>query len=307
MINIKVGMFGIPKGNEMDKLACIKLFCDVARLGSFTAAANELNMTQGAVSKKIAWLETNLGFNLFNRNSRKIMLTEAGSDYLEFAKNILESFTITEQTLKGQINQVVGKIRISAPSAFASERLAKPISEFMVLNPKLVIEVSVNDKQVDLFEENIDIAIRASLLRDSALKAKKLMNHQLSYIASPKYLELNGKPSKTEDLATHSCITYSLSNPSNVWHINEQKVAVNEVLSSDSPQMIVAMAKLGTGIAGMPRWMVEKDLESGQLVELFPGCSAPALPMYAVYKSSDYLPYRIRAFIDFLSVYFEEN
>jgi len=288
----------------MDKFECIKLFNQVARLGSFTATANELNMTQGAVSKKIAWLENTLGFTLFHRTSRKISLTDIGEQYLKHSRELIEKMTSTEQQLKNDLSQVLGELKISVPSAFATQRLAIPICNFIHLNPKVSINVSVNDKQVDLYNDDIDIAIRASHLKDSGLKAKKLLDHELCYFASPKYLEQNGTPLSPKEIIQHNCITYSLSNPSNVWYFKKEKYTVREVISTDSPEMIVKMALLGVGIAAMPKWMVQKYLDKKALIEIFESVEKPSLPMYAVYKNAEYLPFRIRAFIDFLADYF---
>lgn len=130
----------------MDKLECINLFCVVARLNSFTAAANELNVTQSAVSKKIAWLEHKLGFNLFERSARKINLTDAGKSYLAFCVQLVEQINVTEQMLKGEQAKVSGRLKISVPSAFATHMLSQPVSDFLNQHPKVQLEVSVNDQ-----------------------------------------------------------------------------------------------------------------------------------------------------------------
>ena len=288
----------------MDKLDCIKIFTHVARLGSFTAVANELNMTQGAVSKKIAWLESAIGFTLFHRTSRKIVLTDTGEHYLNYSIELLEKMSYTELKLKKELNEVVGELKISAPSAFATQRLVAPLAEFKQLHPKVSFNVSVNDKQVDLYKDDIDIAIRASFLKDSSLKAKKLLEHKLCYFASPDYLTKHGEPLSPNTLQAHNCITYALSNPADVWYFNDNKYVVNEVATSDCPELIVQLAIKGIGIAAMPRWMVESYFKSGELQEVFIEWNKYSLPMYAVYKNTDFLPFRIRAFIDFLGDYF---
>ena len=292
---------------KMDKLECINLFCVVARLNSFTAAANELNVTQSAVSKKIAWLEHKLGFNLFERSARKINLTDAGKSYLAFCVQLVEQINVTEQTLKGEQAKVSGRLKISAPSAFATNMLSQPVAEFLSQHSEVKLEVSVNDQQVDLYKDDVDIALRAAHLPDSGLKAKRILDHELCYFAAPDYLEHNGNPSAPSDLAYHQCITYSLSRPSNVWFINQQKHSVLEFIKSDSPEFIVQMALMGCGIAGMPKWMVQDKLNEGALVELFTDCEKASLPMYAVYKNADYIPFKIRAFVDYLSRYFTEQ
>lgn len=294
-------------GMMMDKLECIKVFRHVARLESFTATAIELNTTQGAVSKKIAWLEGDLGFTLFHRNSRKISLTSAGKQYLGFCHELVEKMTLTEQLINKQLSLAVGTLKISAPSAFATQRLAVPIRKFLIANPEVKIDISVDDKHADLYRDDIDIAIRASYLKDSGLKAKKLLDHDVCYFASPDYLKNNGTPVVPEELSKHTCLTYSLSTTSNVWQINKKKFMVRELFTSDSPEMLVKMAILGCGIAAMPKWMVQESFKMNQLTELFADHQKGSLPMYAVYKNSDYLPYRIRAFVDFIASYFESE
>ncbi|MCG7529994.1 LysR family transcriptional regulator [Psychrobium sp. MM17-31] len=291
----------------MDKLDCMKMFTQVARLGSFTAVANEQNLTQGAVSKKIAWLENTIGFSLFHRTSRKISLTNSGEKYLGYCVQLLEEMLHTEQNIKGELSEAIGELKISVPSAFATQRLAIPISKFMESNPNVKINVSVSDKQVNLYEDDIDIAIRAAQLEDSGLKAKKILDHQLCYFASREYIKGYGKPENPYELIDHRCITYSLSNPSDVWQIGNKKYAVNETSTSDSPELIVKLALAGSGIAAMPKWMVEKHLLNGQLIELFRAIQKPSLPMYALYKNVEFLPYKIRAFIDFIDSYFDDD
>ena len=128
----------------MDKLDCIKVFTEVARLGSFTAVANELNITQGAVSKKVAWLEKSIGFSLFHRTSRKIALTMSGAQYLTYCRALIEGMDHTEQMLKSELSEAMGELRISVPSAFATQHLAEPLSRFMELNPKVTFNIAID-------------------------------------------------------------------------------------------------------------------------------------------------------------------
>lgn len=299
--NLYLFLFGII----VDKLTCIEIFTHVARLGSFTAVANELNITQSAVSKKVAWLEKELGLSLLHRNPRKVTLTNVGEKYVQFSQSLIEHIKLTEENLRGELSQVTGSLRISAPSAFATQLLAKPISDFVELHPDVKINVSVTDRHIDLYNDDIDIAIRAAHLKDSGLKAKKLMDHELCYFASHEYIKEFGEPCHPDQLSEHHCITYSLMSPSNIWTINQTKYMVEEVLTSDNPEVIVQFSLLGKGIAAMPRWMVQSFFESNQLKEIFIESQRSRLPMYAVYKGDDYLPHRIRTFVDYLSNYFE--
>lgn len=295
----------------MDKIQCLTVFTRVAFHGTFTAAANELNITQSAVSKKIAWLEKDIGITLFHRHSRAISLTNGGKQYLKLAIKLTEELSTFESQLRQEQTIVSGKLKLSVPSAFSVRLLSSPLNEFMNLNPNLTIDVSVSDKLVNLVEDEIDIAIRASYLKDSGLKAKWLMDNELVYFASVDYLASHPPIMKARDLEQHKCLTYALSNPSNLWRFydgkEELRIKVHEQIRSDNPEMLVKMAKLGQGVTGMPKWMIEKELKSNELKIILDQYQPFKLPMYLIYKDVDHQPQSIRSFIDFLSDYFFRN
>lgn len=296
-------------GNSMDKYDCQRLFIRVAQLGSFTAAAENLNLTQSAVSKRIAWLEHSIGFSLFHRNSRQVNLTSQGKEYLSYCDRLLDEMNYTEARLKGELNQVSGELTLSVPSAMATMLLAKPISQFMQLHPKLSVNVSVNDRLVDLIETNIDIAIRVSHLADSNYKARFLFNNRAVLVASPEYLSQQSELTIPTDLTQHRCLSYSLSAQSTNWQLTDSKqqiskVSIDSVFSSDSAEMLLTMAIMAQGVTALPDWMVKQALDSHELQQVLPAYSAANLPMYAVYKASEYQPQRVRAFIDYLVAYF---
>jgi len=224
---------------EMDKFDCLKVFIRIAHLGTFTAAASELNTTQGAVSKKIAWLEKQIGVTLFYRHARAISLTKSGKQYLELALKLTDEIDVFESQLRQEQTSVSGVLKLSVPSAFSVQLLSEPLALFLKAHPELSVDVSVSDKFVDLIEEDIDIAIRAAYLKDSGLRAKWLLDNELAYFATPDYLNSHSPINHASDLSDHHCLTYSLSTPSNVWRFgeggDEQQVKVNERVRSDSP------------------------------------------------------------------------
>ena len=290
----------------MDKIECIRIFVETAQLNSFTATANKLDVTQSAVSKKIAWLESDLGMTLFQRNSRKISLTHAGKDYLTYCSRLLEEMSTIESRLKRETESVEGELKISAPSAFSSMLLSEPLQAFIEQHPGIRINLSIDERIVNLNEHNIDVAIRASQLKDSGLKARFLFNNKVHYFASPDYLEKQGIPLYPQDLSEHQCLTYSLMSPANEWRFTDKSdktntIKVNQIFTSDSPDMLLKMARQGLGIVALPDWMGKKFIETGELTQLLEDWSNDYLPMYAVYHASDYLPQRIRVFIDFIT------
>ncbi|ULN65959.1 LysR family transcriptional regulator [Vibrio gigantis] len=292
----------------MDKIECIRIFVETAQLNSFTATANKLDMTQSAISKKIAWLESDLGMTLFQRNSRKISLTQAGKEYLTYCSRFLEEMSAIESQLKRETESVEGELKISAPSAFSTMLLTEPLQAFIEQHPRIRINLSVDDHIVNLNKHNIDVAIRASQLKDSGLKARLLFNNKVHYFASPEYLRKHGVPHQPQELIKHQCLTYSLMTPTNEWHFTDQShkasnIKVNQIFTSDSPEMLLKMAHQGLGVVALPGWMGKEFVEKGELTRLLADWSNEQLPMYAVYHASDYLPQRIRVFIDFLAEY----
>lgn len=290
----------------MDKIGCIRVFVETAQLNSFTATANKLDVTQSAVSKKIAWLESDLGMTLFQRNSRKISLTHAGKDYLTYCVRFLEEMSALESQLKRETESVEGELKISAPSAFSTMLLSEPLQTFIEQHPGIRVNLSVDDRIVNLNEHNIDVAIRASKLKDSGLKARFLFDNEVHYFASPDYLKKYGIPLHPQDLSKHQCLTYSLMSPASEWRFTDKShktssIKVNQIFTSDSPEMLLKMARQGLGIVALPGWMGKEYVEKDELTRLLEDWSHERLPMYAVYHASDYLPQRIRVFIDFLA------
>ncbi|KHT62669.1 hypothetical protein RJ45_16360 [Photobacterium gaetbulicola] len=290
----------------MDKLDCIRTFIRVVQLGSFTAVAHAHNITQGSVSKKVAWLEQQLSVLLLHRTSRQLSLTDAGEAYYQHALRLLEEHDGFETMLKGEQLTAKGRLALSMPTSLGLHLLAEPIADFMALHPEVDIDLSLNDQHIDLYRDNIDIAFRASYLKDSGLKAKQLMENTMVYCASPDYLQRHGSPQTASELTGHQCLTYSLVYPSNVWTLTSregqsEKVPLNESFRTDSPEMLLKMAVLGQGISILPHWMVTPYEATGELVQVLTGYNKQTIPLYAVYKACHSLPLRIRAFIDFIA------
>lgn len=290
----------------MDKLDCIRTFIRVVHLGSFTAVANAQNITQGSVSKKVAWLEHQLSISLLHRTSRQLSLTDAGDAYYHHALRLLEEHDNFEATLKGEQLKAKGRLALSMPASLGLHLLAKPIADFMKLHPEIDIDLSLKDQHIDLYRDNIDIAFRASYLKDSGLKAKRLMDNTMVYCASPGYLERHGTPVNANALNSHRCLTYSLVYPSNIWTFTNdesqtEKVTLDESFRTDSPEMLLKMAILGQGITALPQWMITPYIRAGELIQVLTHYQQQTIPLYAVYKQSHTQPFRLSVFIDFIA------
>lgn len=289
----------------MDKIDAIRCFVRVVQLGSFTAAADEMNITQGAISKKVTKLETDLTFTLLHRTSRQLALTELGQQYFTYCCRMLEEQDEVESSLRSQQQSIQGTIRLSVPSSLGPLLLAEPIAVFLKQYTEVSVDITVDDRLSDLVSDNIDIAIRANKLADSSLKARYLFDSNVAYCASQAYLDTNGVPYTPESLLGHNCLTYSLIQSTKSWAFDavdrsRQQFEVTGNFSSDNADMLLAMAKQGVGIVALPYWMVESEIKAGKLVEILKGNGQFSLPVYAIYKNSPYTPTRIRLLIDAL-------
>lgn len=202
----------------MDRYECIKIFIRTAHLGSFTATADEFNQTQSAISKRLLGLRVELVLHCFTVTA-KIHITESGKIYLKHCEKLIDEMNCVEAQIKQELNTVAGHLKISVPSAMATRLLAEPLTLFLEKHPLVTVNISVNDHQIDLIEQDVDIAIRASHVKDSSYKARLLGENPITYIASTNYLKAAPPITSPKDLANHKCITYSLMTPSIRGHL----------------------------------------------------------------------------------------
>ncbi len=193
----------------MDRFDAMKAFMAVAAEGSFTQAADKLNLSSQLVSKYVAQLEDHLNVRLFNRTTRKVRMTEAGEQCLQHAALIMEGLQNMEGYFGQMQKEIQGKLRISAPVSFATLHLSGLISDFKKKYPSVGIDLQLNDRKVDVVEEGFDVVIRIGQLKSSSLYSKKLAPIRLVLCASPDYLEQNGTPAHPEELNPNHFLRYS--------------------------------------------------------------------------------------------------
>ncbi|MDW6094172.1 LysR family transcriptional regulator [Vibrio rhizosphaerae] len=290
------------------KFASLPIFVAVVELGSFSAAASQLNITKSAVSKRLTQLEEILGVRLFHRTTRKIHLTEAGerlyfyaSQSLDYAKQGLDSVL----ELQGEPQ---GKLKIATPMSFGVRHIAPYICEFMKQYPKLDIEMEFEDQMVDLLQGGFDLAIRIGRLPVSNMIAKRLSDCQSVLCASPEYLAQSGSPEHPTDLRHHNCLLYSYFRGGQAWTFHqrdkEYKVVPKGNLIMNNSEGIRRAALDGLGIAQLPTFMISKDLTAGLLTPVMSRYHLPNHAVYAVYPDRQYLPHKVRLFIDFIQAKF---
>lgn len=294
--------------------SAIPVFVAVVESGSFSLASERLGMTKSAVSKRISGLEDNLGTRLFHRSTRKLTLTESGEQFSDYARN---SVYIAQQGITAAtLNQgsPKGTLKINAPMTFSRLHLAPHLKEFLDLYPDIRVILSMDDKVVDMIEGAYDVGIRIGELKDSSLIARKLAKCNSVVCAAPEYLQRAGIPNTPHDLKNHNCIYYSLFQAGVEWTFLEAdkklKVEPTGNFIVNNSDVICEMLLQGLGICQMPTFIVQRYLNTGQLVQILTNYDLPDHSIFAVYPERRYMPEKVRVFIDFIeeklhSVYWE--
>lgn len=287
------------------------VFVEVVEHKSFTKAADKLNLANSAVSRTVKKLEDKLGVNLLNRTTRQINLTAEGELYFQRMKVILQEMQAAEDELHGTQSSPKGLLRIDAATPVVLHLLIPFISVFRQQYPDIILSLVSSETFVNLIERKVDVAIRVGQLTDSSLRARPLLNSYRKIVASPKYLERKGTPKSVDDLSHHTCLTFTEPASLNTWPLaikDNELITVTEGISSNSGETLRRLCVNGEGIACLSDFMVDKDIQDGELVELFNDKLQPVpLPFHAVYYSDRVVSQRIRVFIDSLTQYLSDT
>lgn len=289
----------------MDQLAAMRAFRRVVETGSFTAAAAELNQSHTIVSRQVRQLELELGAQLLNRTTRRFALTEAGQEYYERSRQILDQLDDAAQAVSAHQARPAGTLRINAPMAFGTLELAQWLPQFILANPQLKVDLVCNDRLVDIIEEGFDVALRLTrALPDSTLVAKRLATCGILLAAAPDYLKRQGMPRQPADLAQHNCLTYTLAQKPNEFLFqaadgSEHAVSVRGNLQANTGIALRSAALAGLGIAATSSFIVHEDLRRGDLLQVLPGYTLKPRDLYAIYPQNRHLSPKVRAFVDF--------
>ncbi|MCB1501549.1 MAG: LysR family transcriptional regulator [Bauldia sp.] len=290
----------------LDRFTGLQVFSRAAGLGSLSAAARALGMSQTMVTRHIDAIEARLGARLFHRTTRRLTLTEAGQGYLRAAERILGDLDEAEGLASASVTEPRGTLRLNLPLAFGLREAMPAIADFAVLNPALTIDVGLTDRFIDLVEEGWDLAIRIGQLKDSALVARRLAPIRTVLCASPAYIERHGAPRTVADLAAHNCLGYTLPTPASAerWTFGKEgdiEVAVSGTLRANNGDALRAAVVAGIGLAYQPTFLFSDDIRDGRVVPLM--LDQPLFQFfsaYAVYAPTRYVPVKVRRFIDFL-------
>lgn len=295
----------------MDRLNGMATFVEVVKTGSFTQAADKLNLSRAQVSKTVMQLEAHLDTRLLNRTTRTISLNEIGKIYYERCLTILQDVDDIEGVVRQQISQPKGSLRMSVPSSFALLHLNELIPTYLKQYPDVTIELSLADRFIDVVAEGYDLVIRIGELDDSGLIARKLGPCRRVFCATPTYLKTHGTPQTPKDLINHHCLIYSNDKSADTWSIKGPKktesVKISGSLCADNGQILRDAALADLGIVILPTFIVGDDIIRGDLQQILPDYHFPEISIYAVFPSRRYLSAKVRTFVDFLSGSFGET
>lgn len=279
-------------------------FLAVVRAGSFVAAAESTGLSKAAVSRHVADLEQHLGVRLLHRTTRRLSLSEDGQQFHARAVELVAALSELESETASSGGEATGLLRINAPLTFGNLHLAPLWPRFLAANPKVSLDVTLNDRVVDLVEEGYDAAIRISARLDPQLVGRQLASTRIVLCASPGYLAAHGTPAHPRELAGHQILAYSYWSGGDDWRFSgpdgEIGVRVNPRIHTNSGDTCRAAALDGQGIVLQPDFLVGPDLKSGALVELMTDYRSLTLGIFAVYATRKHLPMKTRRLIDFL-------
>lgn len=292
----------------MDRLKSFEVFSKVADVGSFAAAARTLGISAPMATKHVQDLEIELGVRLFHRTTRRVSLTEAGHALNLRCKSFLAEIEEALTEAGHMQAEPRGLLRVNAPLTFGRAHLTRAIAEFQARYSEISIDLTLNDRTVDIVDEGFDLAIRIGLLDDSSLVSRKLAPCRMVLCASPEYLARSGTPERPEDLTKHNCLIYAYFKQAKRWNFacdgDEIAVNVEGDFRANFGEALVEAAAAGRGITLEPSFTVAPYLRDGRLVPLLPAFKPRELAIYAVYPPSRMLPQKVRAFIDHLATSF---
>lgn len=288
----------------MDRLQAMETFVRVTEAGSFTAVADQLNVTRSAITRQIAGLEAHLGTKLLARSTRRLSLTSSGATYLEKCREILAMVDAAEGDLADEHRAPRGTIRMSVPMSFGTRHLVPLISDFVTTYPDVTIELDFSDRQVNLVESGLDLAIRISQQIDPDLVVRKLTTSKLVVVAAPSYLDRHGRPQHPDELLEHHCLTYTLA-PASGWRFlvdgEVRTVPVRGRLQMNNGDALLEATIRGLGISCEPSFITSQAVGAGLLEELLQDYAATELHVFAVFPGTRYLPHRVRVLVDDLA------
>ncbi|MDE1465539.1 LysR family transcriptional regulator [Spartinivicinus poritis] len=279
----------------------IEAFVEVVKQGSFSAAAEQLNVSNSHVSRLISRLEARLGAQLLYRSTRKVTLTDVGRVYFEQCQHLLGGFLQAELSVSDMQTTPQGLLRMTVATTFGERFIIPLLNDFLADHPALSIDVNLSNQNLDIIQGGFDLAIRMGILKDSSLIAKRIAPRRLFICATPCYLKQFGTPHTLSELQQHNCLIGS----TDYWLVQlEGKLKEYRVKGrwrcNSGPALFNAVSK-GLGLAQLPDYYVKPAIERGELRVLLDQYQPPQTAVWAVYPYNRHLSPKVRLFVDYLS------
>lgn len=288
----------------MDRLTLMATFVKAVELGSFSAVADELNLSPQMVGKQVKMLEQHLGVSLLNRTTRKQSLTDFGRTFYQRAKLILADMDAAEEMAAVTRGVPSGRLRINAPVTFGVSSLSPKLLEYMVRYPQVSVDLTLSNELVDLVDGGYDAVFRIGELADCGLKALPLMPYQMVLCAAPSYLARRPPITTPWDLQEHECLAFAYSDGRSHLRFEGPEgcidVPIKSRLMINQGDPLLSGAVAGLGVVMLPLELVKDSLRSGTLVTLLPQYKVPVSPMNLLYAPDPRLTPKLRSFIDFV-------
>ena len=299
----------------MDELITNKAFLQVIKSGSFSAAADKLNLSVATVARQMNSLEDRLGIKLLNRSTRALSLTEAGLLYSERIRDLVHQLDTIKREVSTFQKDVKGLLRVHLRNSVGTQKIVPALQQFLTAHPHLKVEVTLTDERADLVAQGIDVAVWLGKLEDSNLIARKLSPGKRIICCSPSYAKERGLPTTPEELSKHNCIVYQAKTYDSTWRLSfgdkKHHVNVSGNLESESSAVLLISALKGVGLAMLQEAMVHDAIASGELIDVFPGYDVSStdadVALYAVYSGRTKTSPNTRAFVDFVVSLFRES
>ena len=288
----------------MDRLMSMRVFSAVAKNRSFSVAAKKLSISKAMVSKHIKSLENSLSVRLFNRTTRKLNLTDAGSSYYEKVNIILSEIDETESAISQLNSEPKGKLKVMAQPSFGAFHLSRALSLYLKKYTEVTVNLELSHRIPDLVEENIDLAFHVGELNDSMYVSRRIASARRVICASPEYIKKIGMPKKPEDLLNHNCLIYMPRNDMGKWEFldkgKRKKLKVTGDIQCNSGDALRVASIQSRGITQLPTYMVGLDIQAGRLQAVLEDFEPEKQPIYAIYNHRKYISAKIKTFIDFI-------
>lgn len=294
----------------MDHLTGMAVFAKVVETGTFTGAARAMGLSKGAVSKQIAKLEDRLGARLLNRTTRRSSLTEVGAAFYERCRRIVAEAEEAELAVTRLHAEPRGTLRVNLPMSFGMIHMADALPDFMAAYPEISLDVTLDDRVVNVVDEGYDVVIRITELPDSSLIARRIAPFRIATCASPAYWDAHGRPRHPDDLRGHACLLYSYLSNLNEWRYRGPDgpfaVRVDGPMRGNNGDLLRSAAVAGRGVVRSPTFIVGCDLVEGRLEQVLAEYEDDDRGIYAVYPHNRHLSAKVRAFVDFMAKRFAD-